>query len=83
MGKKQHQKDKLYLTTKEWKEEWGGHKGSKRVPFKRLPYHCCAIAFTPFEDAVCTDDGTVFDVSNIVPCESRETAHHVYCAAWV
>jgi peptidyl-prolyl cis-trans isomerase-like protein 2 len=26
MGKKQHQKDKLYLTTREWKEI-GGHKG--------------------------------------------------------
>jgi len=29
MGKKQHQKDKLYLTTKEWKESYGGHKDGR------------------------------------------------------
>ncbi|KRX50259.1 Peptidyl-prolyl cis-trans isomerase 4 [Trichinella murrelli] len=29
MGKKQHQKDKMYLTTTEWKELYGGHKDSE------------------------------------------------------
>lgn len=26
MGKKQHQKDKLYVTSTEWKHFYGGHK---------------------------------------------------------
>lgn len=34
---------------------------------ERLPFYCCALSFTNFEDAVATADGTVFDVSNIVP----------------
>lgn len=36
----------------EWKYDWGGHKEKGRIPFHKLPFHCCAIAFTPFEDAV-------------------------------
>ena len=67
MGKKQHSKDRLYLTTTEWRTEWGGFKDKLALPFKRLPFHCCGITFTPFEDPVCTDDGTVFDIVNIVP----------------
>lgn len=67
MGKKQHQSDKLHLSAKEWKEEWGGYKqAATGTAFKRLPFHCCAITFTPFEDPVCTDDGTVYDVVNVV-----------------
>ncbi|PNW77920.1 hypothetical protein CHLRE_10g457000v5 [Chlamydomonas reinhardtii] len=78
MGKKQHQKDRMFLTTKEWKEEWGGHKGAKAAaPFKRLPFHCCAINFTPFEDPVCTDDGTVYDIASIVPYIMKFKKHPV------
>lgn len=78
MGKKQHAKDRMYLTAKEWKEEWGGHKAAiEGTPFKRLPFHCCAIAFTPFEDAVCTEDGTVFDILNIVPYIQKFHRHPV------
>ncbi|GIL92325.1 hypothetical protein Vretimale_19576 [Volvox reticuliferus] len=78
MGKKQHQKDRLFLTTKEWKEEWGGFKGGKSAaPFKRLPFHCCAINFTPFEDPVCTDEGTVYDITSIVPYIMKFKKHPV------
>lgn len=77
MGKKQHQKDRLFLTNKEWKEEWGGYKSKKHLPFHRLPFHCCAIAFTAFEDPVCTEDGTVFDVTNIVPYITKHHTHPV------
>ena len=52
MGKKRHAKDRAYLTTTEWKEEWGGFKAKGKTPFKRLPFNCCAISFQPFEDAV-------------------------------
>ncbi|MFH4975141.1 hypothetical protein AB6A40_001850 [Gnathostoma spinigerum] len=72
MGKKQHQKDKLYLTTKEWKETYGGHKDDtdtrvQRSVFKRLPFNHCALSFLPFEDPVCTSDGVIFDLTRIVP----------------
>jgi U-box domain len=77
MGKKQHQKDRLFLTNKEWKEEWGGFKDKQHVPNQRLPFYCCAISFTNFEDPVCTSDGTVFDVTNIVPYISKFHAHPV------
>uniref|UniRef100_A0A183BNJ2 RING-type E3 ubiquitin transferase n=1 Tax=Globodera pallida TaxID=36090 RepID=A0A183BNJ2_GLOPA len=72
MGKKQHQKDKLYLTTKEWKEAYGGHKDDtasriQRAQFKRLPFSHCALSFLPFEDPVCTPEGVIFDLSHITP----------------
>lgn len=71
MGKKQHQKDKLYLTTNEWKHEWGGYKGTQNTgensKFRRLPFHCCSLSFQPFENPLCTNEGVIFDLMNIVP----------------
>ena len=45
-------KDRGYITATEWKTEWGGNKDRSKAPFRRLPFHCCAISFTPFEDPV-------------------------------
>ncbi|CAK5083926.1 unnamed protein product [Meloidogyne enterolobii] len=72
MGKKQHQSDKLYLTTKEWRDVYGGHKDDtatkiQRAQFKRLPFTHCALSFLPFEDPVCTPDGIIYDLSHITP----------------
>lgn len=68
MGKKQHSKDRMFITKTEWATEWGGAKSKElRTPFKRLPFYCCALTFTPFEDPVCTADGSIFDIMNIVP----------------
>ncbi|KAI4324829.1 hypothetical protein MLD38_030281 [Melastoma candidum] len=68
MGKKQHSKDRMFITATEWATEWGGAKSKEsQTPFKRLPFYCCALTFTPFEDPVCTADGSVFDVMNIIP----------------
>ncbi|XP_010272657.1 PREDICTED: peptidyl-prolyl cis-trans isomerase CYP65 isoform X2 [Nelumbo nucifera] len=68
MGKKQHSKDRMFITKTEWATEWGGAKSKEGgTPFKRLPFYCCALTFTPFEDAVCTIDGSVFDIMNIIP----------------
>ncbi|KJH45633.1 peptidyl-prolyl cis-trans isomerase, cyclophilin-type [Dictyocaulus viviparus] len=71
MGKKQHQKDKLYLTTTEWKEI-GGHKDDtgarlQRAQFKRLPLTHCALSLIPFDDPVCTRTGEIFDLTHIIP----------------
>jgi peptidyl-prolyl cis-trans isomerase-like protein 2 len=65
MGKKS---DKMYITASEWQQEFGGLKKQTPVTeFKRLPFYCCALTFTPFENPVCTPDGTVFDLVNILP----------------
>jgi len=57
----------MYITTKEWAEEWGGHRKTGQLPYSKLPFYCCAITFTPFEDPVCSPDGCVFDIVNVVP----------------
>ena len=52
MGKKQHSKDRMYITKTEWQTEWGGYKHKIDVKFRSLPFYCCGITFTPFEDPV-------------------------------
>lgn len=41
----------------------------RNVPtaFKRLPFNFCALSLQPFEHPVCTADGTIFDLTNILP----------------
>ena len=72
MGKKQHQQDKLYLTSSEWKNFFGGKKtdttsSADSNDFKRLPFSCCALTFQPFKNPYCTEQGHVFDLESIVP----------------
>lgn len=68
MGKKQHQKDKLYLTHTEWKTEFGGYKEKQDLSrFRRLPFYCCSLSLQPFEHPYSTKEGIVFDLMNIVP----------------
>ncbi|KAL6530036.1 cytochrome P450 monooxygenase 65 [Orobanche minor] len=78
MGKKQHSKDRMFITKTEWATEWGGAKSKENgTSFKRLPFYCCALTFTPFEDSVCTADGSVFDVLNIIPYVRKYGRHPV------
>lgn len=43
MGKKQHSKDRMFITKTEWATEWGGAKSKETgTPFKRLPFYCCS-----------------------------------------
>lgn len=68
MGKKQHSKDRMFITATEWATEWGGAKSKEiHTTFKRLPFYCCALTFTPFETPVCTQDGSVFETMHIIP----------------
>jgi len=69
MGKKQHQKDKLYLTNTEWAQQYGGYKRPRadKAEFRRLPYTHCAISLQPFENPLCTVQGHVYDLLHIVP----------------
>ncbi|KAJ3308975.1 Peptidyl-prolyl cis-trans isomerase cyp8 [Boothiomyces sp. JEL0838] len=64
MGKKT---DKMYITASEWEHEFGGAKKQVQTNYKKLPFNCCSLSFTPFENPVCTVDGTVFDLMAIVP----------------
>ncbi|KDO78890.1 hypothetical protein CISIN_1g007574mg [Citrus sinensis] len=78
MGKKQHSKDRMFITKTEWATEWGGAKSKEvRTPFKRLPFYCCALTFTPFEDPVCTADGSVFELMSITPYIRKYGKHPV------
>ena len=77
MGKKQHSKDQLYLTATEWQADWGGKKHAVHLPWKTLPFDCCAISFRPFETPMCTDDGSIFDLLNIVPYLKKFRRHPV------
>ncbi|KAK6923147.1 LOW QUALITY PROTEIN: Cyclophilin-type peptidyl-prolyl cis-trans isomerase domain [Dillenia turbinata] len=81
MGKKQHSKDRMFITKTEWATEWGGAKSKlQSTPFKRLPFYSCALTFTPLEDAVCTKDGGVFDIMNIIPYIKKYGKHPVSSA---
>mmetsp|Transcript_33973 Transcript_33973/g.87227 ORF Transcript_33973/g.87227 Transcript_33973/m.87227 type:complete len:578 (-) Transcript_33973:195-1928(-) len=67
MGKKQHSKDLMYITHSEWATQYGGYKDRSREKKRFLPFNYCALTLQPFEDPVCTDDGTTFDLTHIIP----------------
>ncbi|KAJ5347584.1 Peptidyl-prolyl cis-trans isomerase-like 2 [Penicillium brevicompactum] len=70
--------DKLYITHSEWASEdafsasagAGVSKAKKSGPhaaFKRLPFNFCSLSLQPFSHPVCTQNGTLFDITNILP----------------
>lgn len=70
MGKRQHQKDKLYLTYTEWSTLYGGKKAGpskEEENFKRLPFDHCCLSLQPFEIPYCDRDGNIFDLDPLIP----------------
>ena len=67
MGKHRHSKDRLFVTQTEHKEEWGGKKDPSTCPLPKLSFNFCPLSLQPIKDPVCTPDGTMFDIVNIVP----------------
>ncbi|CAD8116328.1 unnamed protein product [Paramecium sonneborni] len=67
MSKHRHSKDKLYVTYSEHMLERGGKKENKATPLTRLPFDHCSLSLEPFKNPVCTSEGHVFDIVNIVP----------------
>ncbi|KAI4557596.1 hypothetical protein MJT46_014275 [Ovis ammon polii x Ovis aries] len=68
MGKRQHQKDKMYITCAEYTHFYGGKKPDvPQTNFRRLPFDHCSLSLQPFTYPVCTPEGVVFDLLNIVP----------------
>ncbi|KAK0085615.1 hypothetical protein PV326_005842 [Microctonus aethiopoides] len=72
MGKRQHQKDKMYLTYTEWTTLYGGKKSgensetSEDSTFRRLPYDHCCVSLVPFEHPYCDAHGNVFELEAIL-----------------
>ncbi|XP_034192700.1 RING-type E3 ubiquitin-protein ligase PPIL2 [Osmia lignaria lignaria] len=71
MGKRQHQKDKMYLTYTEWTTLYGGKKSgtsesSEDTTFRRLPYDHCCLTLQPFEHPYCDPHGNVFELEAIL-----------------
>ncbi|EGD76699.1 Ppil2 protein [Salpingoeca rosetta] len=80
MGKNQHSKDRLFITASEWATLYGGKK--KEAPgasakYKKLPFDCCCLSLQPVEHPMCTRDGYVFDLVNIVPFIRKHGLHPV------
>ncbi|EGF80539.1 hypothetical protein BATDEDRAFT_30088 [Batrachochytrium dendrobatidis JAM81] len=74
--------DKLYISQSEWKSEFGQFKGAKKASgsgseFKQLPFYCCALSLQPFENPMCTKEGIVFDLLNIVPWIKKQGTNPV------
>ncbi|TGZ84757.1 hypothetical protein EX30DRAFT_360754 [Ascodesmis nigricans] len=69
MGKKH---DRLYITHSEWasSDSYGaatGYQSKSTLPFKRLPFHICALSLQPFTNPVCTHEGHIFELTHIIP----------------
>lgn len=67
MGKNRHSKDRMFITTTEWKTEYGGKKTAGNIQHRPLPFECCALSLSPFETPCCTQEGVIFDFLNLVP----------------
>lgn len=62
--------DKLYITHSEWSsaDAFSANTGARSKTtsaFRRLPFNFCAASLQPFQNAVCTADGTIFDIEII------------------
>ncbi|KAG5897486.1 hypothetical protein JTB14_031110 [Gonioctena quinquepunctata] len=71
MGKRQHQKDKMYLTYTEWTTLYGGkksgHTSKEEENFRRLPFDHCCLSLQPFQVPYCDLDGNIFDLEALIP----------------
>lgn len=65
MGKNQHQKDRMHITSIEWRRDFGGFKEKKVQRMLPLSFDCCSISLRPFKTPVCSDNGSVFEKETI------------------
>ena len=78
MGKKnRHSKDKLFISAAEWSAEYGGKKTASASGLRALPFDHCALSLAPFENPVCTDEGVVFDLLNLVPYVRKHNSNPI------
>ncbi|XP_047527968.1 RING-type E3 ubiquitin-protein ligase PPIL2 [Vanessa atalanta] len=71
MGKRQHQKDKMYITHTEWTTIYGGKRSGTLIEedtsFKRLPFDHCCLCLQPFNEPFCDADGNIFELQPVIP----------------
>ncbi|KAL0272613.1 UNVERIFIED_CONTAM: hypothetical protein PYX00_005516 [Menopon gallinae] len=71
MGKRQHQKDKMYLTSTEWVTLYGGKRAGPEVgenaAYRRLPYDHCCLSLKKFRHPYCDQNGNIFELEEIIP----------------
>ncbi|XP_014205279.1 peptidyl-prolyl cis-trans isomerase-like 2 [Copidosoma floridanum] len=73
MGKRQHQKDKMYLTYTEWTTLYGGKvsgtssQSNDDGGFRRLPFDHCCLSLNPFKNPYCDAQGNIFDLEALLP----------------
>lgn len=69
MGASKRAHGKAFISGTEYRESFGGYKGAVQSVLQFLPFNCCSLSFQPISDdnAVCTDEGHVFDRVNIIP----------------
>ncbi|GLH06849.1 hypothetical protein R5R35_011633 [Gryllus longicercus] len=72
MGKRQHQKDKMYLTYTEWTTLYGGKKsGPETSNFRRLPFDHCCVSLQPFVKPYCDKHGNIFEYEAVLEYLAR------------
>jgi peptidyl-prolyl cis-trans isomerase-like protein 2 len=62
--------DKMFMTPSEWTNHFGGKSGKisfNTEEYRGLPFNCCSLSLLPFTSPVCTKDGIIFDLVNILP----------------
>lgn len=67
MGKKKHGNIKIYQKYKELLTEYKAKHNSSDSQMAKLPFDYCSLSFLPFENPVCTKEGDIFDIMNILP----------------
>jgi len=77
MGKRQHQSDKMYLTTKEWAVLFGGHKSKAPTAFRRLPLDHCCLSLVPWRHPYIDPQGNVYDLEAILPYVKKNKVNPV------
>jgi peptidyl-prolyl cis-trans isomerase-like protein 2 len=76
-GKNRHSKDRMFITTTEWRNEYGGKKVAAKVENQALPFDQCALSMIPYETPCCTPEGVLFDFVNLVPFLRKHKANPV------
>lgn len=66
MGKSKSS-NQLFITSSEWKKDFGGFKRAQGATFAKLPFSSCSLSFLPWVHPTATAAGVVYDLLNIVP----------------
>ena len=68
MGKRRHNQDKAFITSKEHVQDWGGKTVERaKTTMQKLPFNYCNLGLIEAKQPYCTPDGIVFDLLTIIP----------------